>query len=346
VTTPARVPFRTILVAVTLAYSLGVLLWALYEIRNVLMIVYVSGLLAIGCSPTVRWLERRRFSGKGKGRLPRWFAIFIIYAGMLAVVGLTLGLIIPPIVAQSADLYQNLPTYVDALQQKLVDYRLITHRYTWSEFLREVPAPTATFTTVVNAMTGAAGAVAAIVTALVLPYYLLLEATAVQSAFLKLFAAEGRPQVARITRDVTVKVSAWLLGQLTLSAIIGVTAGIGLWLIGVPYFYVLALIAAFGELIPVVGPILAAVPALAVALTVSPKVAIITGVYFVVQQFIENNFLVPAIMERQVGVSAVTVIVALLVGTELMGIVGALLSVPTAAIIQVLLHDYLERDSI
>jgi predicted PurR-regulated permease PerM len=131
---------------------------------------------------------------------------------------------------------------------------------------------------------------------------------------------------------------------MVLSFVIGVTAGIGLYLIGIPYFYVLALICAFGELIPVVGPVLAAVPAVIVAFTASPQQAVIVIVYFAAQQFIENNFLVPRIMERQVGVSAVTVIVALLIGTELLGIVGALLAVPTAAIIQVLVEDYLARD--
>jgi len=117
-----------------------------------------------------------------------------------------------------------------------------------------------------------------------------------------------------------------------------------LWLLGVPYFYVLALICAVGELIPVIGPILAAVPAILVALTTSPQTALWVLVYFIAQQFIENHFLVPRIMQRQVGLSSVTVIAALLIGTELLGIVGALLAVPTAAIIQVLLQEYVASD--
>jgi predicted PurR-regulated permease PerM len=83
-----------------------------------------------------------------------------------------------------------------------------------------------------------------------------------------------------------------------------------------------------------------------VALTVSPKIALFTAVYFIVQQFIENHFLVPRVMSKQVGVSAVTVLVALLIGGKLLGIVGALLAVPSAAIVQVLLHEYIEsRDN-
>jgi predicted PurR-regulated permease PerM len=143
---------------------------------------------------------------------------------------------------------------------------------------------------------------------------------------------------------VTTKVSAWLGGQLFLGLIIGASSAIGLWALGVPFFYVLALISAIGELIPVVGPILSAIPALAVAATVSPQMVLFVLIFFVVQQQLENHILVPRIMSRQVGVSPVTVIIALLIGGSLAGIVGALLAVPTAAILQVVASEVLRED--
>ena len=145
-----------------------------------------------------------------------------------------------------------------------------------------------------------------------------------------------------MTRAITVKVSAWLGGQLFLGAVIGITSAVGLWLIGIPYFYVLALISAIGELIPVVGPLLAAIPAIAVAGTVSYQKVVIVIIFFVVQQQFENHVLVPKVMSRQVGVRAVTVIVALLIGGKLLGILGALLAVPTAAILQVLFTEVMD----
>ena len=150
--------------------------------------------------------------------------------------------------------------------------------------------------------------------------------------------------MATVSRDISVKVSAWLGGQLLLGAIIGTTATIGLWLLGVPYFFVLGLIAGIGELIPMVGPILSAIPALIVALTVSPGMALVVGVFFLAQQQFENHLLVPKLMERQVGVSAVTVIIALLIGGSLLGIVGALLAVPTAAVLQVIFDELTSDD--
>jgi predicted PurR-regulated permease PerM len=113
---------------------------------------------------------------------------------------------------------------------------------------------------------------------------------------------------------------------------------------GIPFFYVLALISGLGEMIPVVGPILSAIPAIAVAASVSWNKVLFVIIFFVVQQQFENHVLVPKIMERQVGVSPVTVIVALLIGGNLMGIAGAILAVPSAAIIQVLINEWLAAE--
>jgi predicted PurR-regulated permease PerM len=140
------------------------------------------------------------------------------------------------------------------------------------------------------------------------------------------------------------KVSAWLNGQLLLAGTIGTTSALGLWVLGVPYFYVLALISAVGEMIPMIGPVLAAIPAIGVALTISYQKALFVAIFFLLQQQFENHILVPRVMSRQVGVSAVTVIVALLIGAELLGILGALLAVPTAAILMVVFQQALGRD--
>jgi len=108
---------------------------------------------------------------------------------------------------------------------------------------------------------------------------------------------------------------------------------------GVPYFYVIALIAAVGETIPIVGPVIGGITAVAVAITVSPKLALMVGVYFLVLHQLEANVLVPKIMERSVGVSPVAVMVALLVGGSLMGLAGAILAIPTAALLSVIIEE-------
>ena len=130
-----------------------------------------------------------------------------------------------------------------------------------------------------------------------------------------------------------------------LAGVIGASSAVGLYALGVPYFYVLALVAALGEIVPVVGPILAAIPAVAVGFSVSPQTGLFVLIFVLVQQQVENHFLVPKVMARQVGVSAVTVIIALLIGGSVLGIIGAVLAVPSAAILQVVIQELLdERD--
>jgi len=335
-----------VLFAVAMSLLGVVTLWVLYLVRDVLLLVYVSGLLAVGFSPVVRWLERRHLAGRRRRRVPRTAAILLLYLGLLGIVAGIMAVVLPPLVRQTQALWGNLPQYADLVQTTLGRYGLVGAEWTWSEFVKSLPNPTLAVGEVLGALQSAIGIVGGIVTVLVLPFYLLTESKALQAGFLKLFRTDRRPQVARVTQEVTVKVGAWLGGQILLAFIIGTTAAIGLWLLGVPYFYVLALLAGVGEMIPVIGPIFAAVPAVLVGFTVSVHTGLFVALYFSIQQFVENHFLVPRMMERQVGVSAATVIVALLIGTKLFGIVGALLAVPSAAIVQVLLQVYLDRDEV
>jgi predicted PurR-regulated permease PerM len=327
--------------AIALTALGGVVLWAAYLAREVLLLIYISGLLSIGLGPIVRRIEvvvpSNRF------RLPRWFAILVIY---LALVGglTTVGLmVVPPLVEQSRDLWRRLPELIDQGQALLMRYGLLSHTITLEEAVRAAPGPGDAVGTVAMAVTRVFTGLFAFVTILILTFYLLLESDTLLAAFVRLFPGAERSRVQDVATKISTKVSAWLNGQLILAGSIGMTAAIGLYFLGVPYFYVLALIAAFGEMIPVVGPIFSAIPALGVAASVSPRTMLFTALFLLAQQQLENHVLVPKVMERQVGVSAVTVIVALLVGGSLLGILGALLAVPSAAIIQVVVQELLEE---
>lgn len=340
-TRPYEDPRRLIVFGVTVFFVAAIAVALLYFLRNVLIVLYVSMLLAIGFSPAVHWLEHRL---AGRQRIPRWAAILVLYVTGLSAIALLLALVLPPMGRQMAELWQRLPDYLEQMQSALVRVGLIEHRMSWSELLRKLPNPTAALGGVVNAVQGAIGVIAGTVAILILPFYLLVEAEDLQKTLLKLFAPERRPVVARITRDVTFKVGAWLTGQLLLAAVIGSTAAIGLWILGVPYFWVLGLIAGIGEMVPVIGPVIAAIPAILMGWTVSGKTAAFVAIYFLVQQIIENNVLVPRIMSRQVGVSAATVLIAILIGSTLLGVTGALLAVPSAAIVQIFFQEFTSNE--
>ncbi len=318
------------------------LLWAAYLVRGALLLIYISALVAVGLSPIVTRLERRRL--RGTKPLPRGVAILEVYLLLAVVLVLMTVVVLPPLIEQARAFWEAIPDQRDRGQTWLVERGALPQKLSVGEAIQQATlgaAGTDAVSAVVGAISGFVGGVFGIITILILGFYLLLDSRKLFRSFIALFPKDERERVEDASRRISSKVSAWLAGQLFLAAIIGSTAAIGLGLLGVPYYYVLAMIAAFGEMIPVVGPILAAIPAVGVALTVSPATALFTGVFFLVQQQIENHVLVPKVMERQVGVSAGIVIIALLIGGSLLGIVGAILAVPTAAILQVVFHEFL-----
>ena len=338
-------PRRLIVFGVVTSVAAVLLVLTAYHARAILLLAYVSGLFAMGISPLVQWFERNRWMPIGQ-RLPRWLAILIIYAAIVATVGLILAMVIPPIVDQADALRKTLPDKIDQAQQQLIRIGILRRPITITEAIQQAPASggATAATAIFGAVTTVLGGIFGLITILLLTFYMLVESQQIFAFFVTLFSAGRRAQVTAIIETVTTKVSAWLGGQLLLSLIIGSTSAIGLGLMGVPYFFVLALITAVGELIPMVGPVLSAIPAILVAVTVSPALAAGVALFFILQQQVENHVLVPKVMGRQVGLSAVTVIVSLGIGAQLLGIVGAILAVPTAAIIQVLVHELVTRE--
>jgi predicted PurR-regulated permease PerM len=323
-----------------------IVLWAAYLVRDVLLILYVSGLLAIGFSPIVRLIERQHVLPVGSRRFPRWLAILILYLGIIGAFTLVGVLVFPPLIDQAQALWAAKDEMFDRAQEFLISRGLLREHLTFREAVQRAPgagSSEAIGRTVFSALAGVAGGIFGVVTILIITFYLLVDAGTLRKFLIQLFPTRNRTRVDVVSRSITEKVSAWLGGQLLLAGIIGTTSAIGLWLLGIPFFYVLALISGIGEMIPIVGPILSAIPAVAVAASVSVNKVVLVIVFFVIQQQIENHVLVPKVMERQVGVSAVTVIVALLIGGNLLGIPGAILAVPTAAILQVLFTEWMRE---
>jgi predicted PurR-regulated permease PerM len=334
-----RALIRYILAALALTVFIA---WALWEVRGALLLIYISALIAIGLSPLVNELERNRLL---RQRVPRWAAILVIYVCIIAALVAIAAMVIPAVVMQARDLAREFPRLLHQGQQWLIDHGVLTREISAAEAVQQT-APSAaqdTLGLVANAVLGVIGGVFGLITVLVLAFYLLVDSSALILVFLRLFPREKRAQVNDACRRVTKKISAWLGGQLLLGGIIGSTAALGLYLMGVPFFWVLALIAGIGEMIPIVGPILSAVPAVVVALSVKPTLALAVIVFFIAQQQLENHLLVPKIMQRQVGISPVFIIIALLIGGSLLGVIGAILAVPTAAILQVLLEETLSE---
>ncbi len=329
---------RMIQTVLTVA-GVAILLAVLWAAREALMLIYVSALIAMGFSPLVRLIEQPR--PNERRRVPRWLAILVIYFAIVALLVFLGLMVIPPLVTQAASLWERLPSEFSRLQNFLIEHKLMTHSVTLEEAVQHAPSGTGgnAVGTALVAISGFIGGIFGLITILILTFYLLIEANAMFEYFVRFVPAGRRSDVGAAARQAVIKVSAWLRAQVVLAGVMGVFSAVGLGLMGVPYFYVIALVAAIGETIPIVGPVIGGITAVAVAITVSPKLALMVGAYFLVLHQLEANILVPKIMEKNVGVSPVAVMVALLVGGSLWGLVGAILAIPTAAILSVVIEE-------
>jgi predicted PurR-regulated permease PerM len=317
--------------------AVAVVLAALWVARSALMLIYVSAVIAMGFAPTVQALQSRT---RGRRGVPRTLAILVVYLTIILLVLLVALTVVPPLIEQAGELWARAPQAFNELQRFLVRHNLMTRRITLQEAVQNAPAGSGSaVNTVLLAVWGVVGGVVGIVTILILSFYLLVEAQSLFEYVTRLVPAGSRDRFVSVSHEIVKKVSAWLSAQFILSGIMGTFTAIGLGLMGVPYFYVVALIAAIGETIPIVGPIIAGVTAVAVALSASAKLALMVGIGFLILHQLEANVLVPKVMERRVGVSPVAVIAALLIGNELWGLVGAILAIPSAAILSVIFDE-------
>jgi predicted PurR-regulated permease PerM len=331
---------RRMLKTVFAVAIVGIVLAALFAAREAVMLIYISALIAMGFSPLVRGIERSR-KQHGRRRVPRVLAILAIYLTMIGVIVLVAFLVVPPLVEQATSLWAALPNYFNKFQQTLVKYKLISHRVSLQEAVQNAPAGSggSAMSTLAAALWSVIGGLFGLISILILSFYLLVEAEALFTYGVRFVPESRRGLAMTASREAVVKVSAWLSAQFILAGVMGTFAAVGLGLMGEPYFYVVALIAAIGETIPVLGPIIGGITAVVVALSVSAKLALSVGLYFLILHQLEANILVPKIMEKRVGVSPVTVMVALLIGGSLWGVIGAILAIPTAAIISVIVDD-------
>ena len=335
---------RRLIQTVAAVTAAVVLLAALYAVREALMLIYISSLIAMGFAPLVSLIERPK-SGSGRSRIPRTLAILAIYLVIVGAVVLLGLMVVPPLVSQAEALWANSPAMFDKFQDFLVRHRLMTRRISLQEAVSNAPAGSGgnAVSTLLLAISSVIGGAFGLITILILSFYLLIEAEPLFTYLMRFVPRRIRGQVSAGAREAVTKVSAWLRAQIVLAGVMGTFAAVGLGLLGEPYFFVVALIAAVGETIPIVGPVIGGVTAVAVAITTSAQLAVEVGVLFLVLHQLEANVLVPKIMEQRVGISPVAVIVALLVGGELWGLVGAVLAIPTAAILSAFIEEFTAR---
>ncbi|MGH8245561.1 MAG: AI-2E family transporter, partial [Gammaproteobacteria bacterium] len=329
---------RTALVVTTVLVLLG-LTRLLVQITEILLIVLVSAILATGIAPVVHAIERRPWTRR-QLRVSRTAAIAVVYLGVLLVLAGLTTLIVTPVVIEAQGFVANLPANLERLEILLQELKT---RYAWlpdlAGLVRRLPQEISNLTGYFAPAAGVAfrflGGIATFLTVLFLGFYMLVEGPVIKRGFLSFFPRSERKQVAGVLEEIGAKFSAWLRGQLLLGLIIGVAAGVGMAIIGMPYAVLLGIVAGITELIPVIGPVLGAIPAVFIAIFQPSWKLIFTIVWYTLIQQTEGNILVPRVMRHAVGLSPLLTILALVIGAKLLGLIGALLAVPVAAALQV-----------
>lgn len=300
----------------------------LAKILDILLLFYIVLILVAALSPVVdKWSKK----------MNRVVAISLLYLILFAVISAVLLIVVPPLLFQMQELLNSLPNYFgdSGVGQVLNTQAQSTQSYL-SSITERLPNLSGQIYT---ATKDVFGVFVAAFTVIVLTFYLLLEEHGVRKFISQYLPIAERDRVMGIFHEIGNKMGAWMRGQLTLGLIIGIVTAFGLTILGLPYVVALAVWAGFTELIPYIGPILGAIPAILIAFTISPLVGILTIAFYIIVQQLESNFLVPKIMQKAVGLSPVIIILAMLIGGKLAGLMGIILAIPTAVIVSVLITE-------
>lgn len=319
------------LVLAGLVLVLARISWVIYLVVIALLIVY-------SISPAVDFLTRFK-------KVPHLLAVVIVYIGFLLLLALLLYLVIPLIITQLRELVRLLPQYSPYFQPYIMELGDIFARPEVVEFilnfLQQLPS---NLQQVLNQATKVTmtivGYLAELVIVLFLVFYLLRDLEKIKKTLAEYIPRPWRQETLRILGTIDAKVGAYLRGHLIRCTLVGIVCWLGLSIIGMPFALMLGALVGVSNLLPYIGPYLAAVPAVIIALTRSWTLAVVVVIFYIIIEIIDSFVLTPLLLGRAVDLHPFAVIVAILVGGRLFGFLGIILAIPIAATLKVLLNYY------
>jgi predicted PurR-regulated permease PerM len=302
--------------------------YLLYVVIDVVALLFIVLILVATFSPIIKiW---QKYFG-------RFFAIILLFLLLILIIAGAMYMIVPPLVNEIAQLATSIPTYIsetnfNSLRQYTPEIR---------NGLQSLSSNLGSITTnFISITAGVFGAVFSLLMVIVLSFYLLIDEASIKKQISAFFSDKSREDAISVINKIAAKVGAWFRGQMLLGLVIFTIDFIGLSLLNVPYALVLALLAGILEIVPTVGPLISGTIAALFALTISPWKALFVVIYYLAVQLLENNFLVPKIMQKAVGISPFVIIIAVIVGAKLLGMVGAILAIPISASLSVVIIEW------
>lgn len=313
----------------------------LYVLKDVLIIFLFGLIIASAISPFANKLDQ-------KG-IPRLWGVLILFLAVIGLLALIASLVIPSLSADIDQLTTTLPKVFEQVSVSLENVQQGAPAYL--DFVSEIQNILSGLSSylqqsaqsVVGLVVGIFGGVISFIAVLVISFYLSVTKKGIESFLGSVVPEKYESYVIDLWKRSEKKVGLWLQGQLLLALIVGLVVYVGLSLIGIKFALILGLLAFMFEIVPVVGPVLAAIPAVLLAFLQEPMLGLWVLLFYVVVQQLENHVLVPIVMGRTVGLNPVVVIIAILVGGNLAGIAGMLLSVPVATVIVEVIDDLAKK---
>jgi len=310
----------------------------LYVLKDVLIIFLFALIIASAISPFANWLDEKGF--------PRLLGVLLLFLIVLILAITLLSLIIPYVSQDISQLVSTLPQFVAKVSTSLEKVQQGSPQYL--DFLSEIQNILETFSTylqqssqsIIGLVISIFGGVMSAIAILIISFYLSVTKKGIESFLGSVVPEKYEDYAMGLWKRAELKVGLWLQGQLLLGLVMGLLVYVGLSLMGIKFALVLGFLAAILEIVPMVGPVLAAIPAIFLAFLQSPSLGLWVIVFYVVVQQLETHVLVPVVLGKTTGLNPVVVIIALLIGQNLAGIPGMILSVPVATIIVEMMGDF------
>jgi predicted PurR-regulated permease PerM len=334
---PVQVNISSLTILKVVLVGLG--LFFLWAIRDIIAMVFVAWVLSSALDPWVTRLHRKR--------IPRGVAILSVYLVVIAVVVLLFTLLVPSLSRELSSLGNNFPSYYEPLRQNLFNLQSIGIP---ASIQHSIDAAVGNLTAMTSGIYGAVasvfGGIAAVFAVLVIAFYMTVEEDGIKKFIQSILPVNYQPYIIQKLNKIQQRLSAWLWGQIILMLFVGILSGLAMWILGVKYWLVLGLLAGLTEFIPLIGPVIAAIPSTFFAFTdfaTAPYKPFLVIIIFILIQQIENQILVPKIMNKATGLNPIVVIISLLVGGKVAGLAGVILAVPFVTIVGIFLEDFFEQ---
>jgi predicted PurR-regulated permease PerM len=333
-------PPRSLRADITFAFAIAIGIYVVWMVHDVLLIVYVSALFAVVLMPVVNGLRRIRI---GNWQPSRVVAILLLFLIVFSLAALFFAFALPPVVSDMSQFIRELPVRGPQLLARAQQLPLVRHLdlSALNAKLQDFASSSASF--VLISVRNGAGRFFDLLTGVILTVYFMLEGEHAYAWFLSFFPQEQRSRLDRTLSRAELRMGKWLLGQASLMLTLGLVSTIAFLALKVRYAYALGVLMGAFNLVPILGALISVSLALLVAAIDSWGRALGVLIVYLVYAQLENSVLTPRIMQKSVGLSGLAVLISLMLGASIAGVVGALVSVPTAVLVGELINEYLVK---